>query len=135
MMVTVEGKDVDIKKRIGEIVADRGVSRTKLAEQMGISPAYLASVINSPDKSVSSRLLKGFAKIDVNINWLITGTGEMYNGESWKDRAEKAESEIVALKLDMDRAHDLATNLYEQIKKGNIELHEYKKMRGHHEEN
>ena len=135
MMVQVEAKDVEIKKRIGEIVADRGVSRTKLAEQMGISPAYLASVINSRDKSVSSRLLKGFAKIDVNINWLITGTGEMFNGKSWKDRAEKAESEIVALKLDMDRAQDLATNLYEQIKKGNIELHEYKKMRGHHEEN
>ena len=135
MMVQVEAKDVDIKNRIGEIVADRGVSRTKLAEQMDVSPAYLASVINSRDKSVSSRLLKGFAKFDVNINWLITGTGEMYNGESWKDRAEKAESEIVALKLDMDRAHDLATNLYEQIKKGNIELHEYKKMRGHHEEN
>ena len=135
MMVQVEAKDVEIKKRIGEIVADRGVSRTKLAEQMGISPAYLASVINSPDKSVSSRLLKAFAIIDVNINWLITGTGEMYNGESWKDRAEKAESEVEALKLDMDRAHDLAVNLYEQIKKGNIEFHEYKKLRGDYEEN
>ena len=118
MMVQVEAKDVEIKKRIGEIVADRGVSRTKLAEQMGISPAYLASVINSPDKSVSSRLFKGFAKIDVNINWLITGTGEMFNGKSWKDRAEKAESEIVALKLDMDRANHLVKNLFEQIKKG-----------------
>ena len=116
MMVQVEAKDVEIKKRIGEIVADRGVSRTKLAEQMGISPAYLASVINSRDKSVSSRLLKGFAKIDVNINWLITGTGEMYNGTSWKDRAEKAESEIVALKRDMDTAHLLTENLFARLK-------------------
>ena len=130
MMVQVEAKDVDIKKRIGEIVADRGVSRTKFAEQMGISPAYLASVINSRDKSVSSRLLKGFAKIDVNINWLINGTGEMYNGKSWKDRAEKAEAEVEALKLDMDRAHDLTANLYEQLKKGTIEFHEYKKLKG-----
>ena len=135
MMVQVEGKDVDIKMRIGQIVADREMSRTKLAEQMGISPAYLASVINSPDKSVSSRLLKAFATIDVNINWLITGTGEMYNGKSWKDRAVKAESEVEALKLDMDRAHDLAVNLYEQIKKGNIEFHEYKKMKGDYEKN
>ena len=117
MMVQVEAKDVDIKNRIGEIVADRGVSRTKLAEQMGISPAYLASVINSPDKSVSSRLLKGFAKIDVNINWLITGTGEMYNGTSWKARAEKAEAEIVALKRDMDTAHLLTENLFSRLKK------------------
>ena len=117
MMVQVEAKDVDIKKRIGEIVADRGVSRTKFAEQMGISPAYLASVINSRDKSVSSRLLKGFAKIAVNINWLITGTGEMYNGKSWKDRAEKAEKEIVALKRDMDTAHLLTENLFSRLKK------------------
>ena len=116
MMVQVEAKDVDIKKRIGEIVADRGVSRTKLAEQMGISPAYLASVINSRDKSVSSRLLKGFAKIDVNINWLITGTGEMYNGKSWKDRAEKAEAEVKALKQDMDTAHLLTENLFARLK-------------------
>ena len=116
MMVQVEAKDVDIKKRIGEIVADRGVSRTKLAEQMSISPAYLASVINSRDKSVSSRLLKGFAKIDVNINWLITGTGEMYNGTLWKDRAEKAEAEVKALKRDMDTAHLLTENLFARLK-------------------
>ena len=130
MMVQVEVKDVDIKNRIGEIVADRGVSRTKLAEQMGISPAYLASVINSPDKSVSATLLKAFTKIDININWLLTGIGRMDRGIQWLDRAEKAEAEVEALKLDMDRAHDLTANLYEQLKKGTIEFHEYKKLKG-----
>ena len=130
MMVTVEAKDVDIKKRIGEIVADRGVSRTKLAEQMDVSPAYLASVINSPDKSVSATLLKAFTKIDININWLLTGIGRMDRGIQWLDRAEKAEAEVEALKLDMDRAHDLTANLYEQLKKGTIEFHEYKKLKG-----
>ena len=130
MMVQVEAKDVDIKNRIGVIVADRGVSRTKLAEKMGISQAYLASVINSPDKSVSATLLKAFTNIDININWLLTGIGRMDRGIQWLDRAEKAESEVEALKLDMDRAHNLTANLYEQIKKGTIEFHEYKKQKG-----
>ena len=104
MMVQVQAKDVDIKLRIGQIVADREMSRTKLAEQMGISPAYLASVINSPDKSVSSRLLKAFASIDVDINWLLTGIGNMYTGdksgetiESWKMQAKNAQSELDAV--------------------------------------
>tara|TARA_Y100001963_G_scaffold158790_1_gene259716 strand:+ start:949 stop:1335 length:387 start_codon:yes stop_codon:yes gene_type:complete len=104
MIATLE-KDVSIKKRIGEIVADRGGNRTKLADEIGISPAYLASVINSPDKNVTSKLLKAFAKIEINLNWLLTGEGEMYQNGSLQDRAMKAENRVADLERDLDNAH------------------------------
>ena len=78
MIIETQIKDVSIKSRIGEIVADRGGNRTKLADEIGISPAYLASVINSSDKKVTSNLLKAFASIYVYLIWLCTGEGEMY---------------------------------------------------------
>ena len=117
MTTEVIEKDVEIKRRIMEIVADRGVSRTKLAEQIGVSPPYLASVINSPDKSVSATLLKAFTTIDININWLLTGIGLMQRGIQYKAQAERAEAEVARLTKDMDRANVLVKNLAEKLMK------------------
>ena len=115
MIATLE-KDVSIKKRIGEIVADRGGNRTKLADEIGISPAYLASVINSPDKNVTSKLLKAFAKIDINLNWLLTGEGTMYLvKDDLRERAENAEARIKTLEDDLDFANKLAKELKSMI--------------------
>jgi len=110
MIETLE-KDVSIKSRIGEIVADRGGNRTKLADEMQISPAYLASVINSPDKNVTSKLLKAFATIEINLNWLVTGGGEMYENGSMRDRAMKAENRVADLERDLMRAHAIGEEL------------------------
>ena len=110
MIATIE-KDEAIKSRIGEIVADRGGNRTKLADEMEISPAYLASVINSPDKNVTSKLLKAFATIEINLNWLVTGGGEMYENGSMRDRAMKAENRVADLERDLMRAHAIGEEL------------------------
>jgi DNA-binding Xre family transcriptional regulator len=114
MIATIE-KDVAIKKRIGEIVADRGGNRTKLADEMEISPAYLASVINSPDKNVTSKLLKAFASIDVNLNWLVDGDGEMYTNkeslDSWKKRAVENEITILSLEKKLEKLAYLVEHL------------------------
>ncbi len=110
MIATIE-KDQAIKSRIGEIVADRGGNRTKLADEMQISPAYLASVINSPDKNVTSKLLKAFASIDINLNWLIDGVGEMYENGSMRDRAMKAENRVADLEHDLMRAQAIGEEL------------------------
>ena len=110
MIATIE-KDQAIKSRIGEIVADRGGNRTKLADEMNISPAYLASVINSPDKNVTSKLLKAFATIEINLNWLVTGGGEMYENGSMRDRAMKAENRVADLERDLMRAHAIGEEL------------------------
>ena len=123
MIIETQIKDVSIKSRISEIVDDRGGNRTKLADEIGISPAYLASVINSSDKNVTSKLLKAFASIDVNLNWLCTGEGEMYQNGGLLERAKKAESEVLELQSDLSKikyhAQELREMWKDEIKKGN----------------
>ena len=116
MIETIQ-KDADIKLRIREIVKSRGGNASKLARQMDINAPYFASILNSQDKGVSATLLKAFAGIGINITWLLTGKGEMDSGVKWKERAERAEAEIVALKRDMDTAHLLTENLFSRLKK------------------
>ena len=129
MIATIE-KDQAIKSRIGEIVADRGGNRTKLADEMEISPAYLASVINSPDKNVTSKLLKAFASIDVNLNWLIDGVGEMYTNkeslDSWKKRAVENEITILSLEKKLEKLAYLVEHLDALL----LSSHEEKKRYG-----
>ena len=114
----MENKDVEIKLRIREVIVDRGGNASELARKMKISPAYLASVLNSQDKGVSSRLLKGFASIDVDPYWLLTGNATMNIGEksgetleSWKKKAIDYESKILSLEKKLDRMAYLVEHL------------------------
>jgi len=129
-MIETLAKDVSIKSRIGEIVADRGGNRTKLADEMQISPAYLASVINSPDKNVTSKLLKAFATIEINLNWLVDGVGEMYMNiellDSWKKRAVENEITILSLEKKLEKLAYLVEHLDALL----LSSHEEKKRYG-----
>ena len=117
-MIETLQKDAEIKLRIREIVESHGGNASKLARQMKINAPYFASILNSHDKGVSATLLKAFAGIGINMTWLLTGNLQMESDVRWKERAERAEKEVAALKLDMDRANHLVKNLFEQIKKG-----------------
>ena len=118
-MVIDQVKDADIKERIAAVIEESGKNKSQFARDMGVTPNYLATVLTNPSKGLSATMLKALAKMGVNVNWLITGNGDelIGNGESWKIKAEKAEAEVNALKLDMDRANHLVKNLFEQIKK------------------
>ena len=114
----MENKDVEIKLRIREVIMERGGNASELARNMKISPAYLASVLNSQDKGVSSRLLKGFASIEVDPYWLLTGNATMDIGddsgetlESWKKKAIEYEIKIHELERKLDRMGYLVEHL------------------------
>ena len=119
IMVIDQVKDADIKKRISVVIEESGKNKSQFAREMGVTPNYLATVLTNPSKGLSATMLKALANMGVNVNWVITGKGDelIGNGESWKIKAEKAEKEVAALKLDMDRANHLVKNLFEQIKK------------------
>ena len=119
-MVIDQVKDASIKKRIAAVIDKSGKTKSQFARDMGVTPNYLATVLTNPSKGLSATMLKALANMGVNVNWVITGKGDelIENGESWKIKAEKAEAEVNALKLDMDRANHLVKNLFEQIKKG-----------------
>ena len=114
----MKNKDVDIKSRIREVIEIRGGNASEIARAMKISPAYLASVLNSQDKGVSSTLLKAFCSIAIDPYWLITGNATMNIGddsgetlESWKKKAIAYEIKIQELDIKLDRMGFLVEHL------------------------
>ena len=126
-------KDENIKQRIREVIEIRGGNASELARAMKISPAYLASVLNSQDKGVSSTLLKAFCSIAIDPYWLITGNGKMNIGdesgetlESWKKKALEYETKIQKLEKKLDRMAYLVEHLDSLL----LKLHDEKDENG-----
>ena len=116
----ISAKDTDIKKRILEVMESSGNNKSEFARNMRVTPNYLAAVLTNPTKGVSATLLKGLAEMGVNVNWLVTGKGDplIGNGESFKERAEKAEARIQTLEDDLDKSNFLAKELKKMILNG-----------------
>ena len=72
-------KDKEMKSRITEATDSLGGNQSKMARLIGVTPNYLATVITNPNKGVSATLLKGFAKAGYNLNWIVSGIGNMLN--------------------------------------------------------
>ena len=126
----VSAKDTDIKKRIAEVMESSGKNKSEFAREMGVTPNYLAGVLTNSTKGVSATLLKGLAFMGININWVITGKGEMLIGDSEnvKNHLRKAENRIADLMRDLDRTRFLANDLKKmwksEIKKAQNETHD-----------
>ena len=126
-------KDENIKQRIREVIEIRGGNASELARAMKISPAYLASVLNSQDKGVSSTLLKAFCSIAIDPYWLITGNATMNIGddsgetlESWRKKAFEYETKIQKLEKKLDRMAYLVEHLDSLL----LKLHDEKDENG-----
>lgn len=111
-------KDEVIKQRIREVIEEHGGNASKLARSMSLNPAYFVSMLNSTEKGISATMFKAMLKVNVNINWLITGEGHMRIGDksdntfqSWKDRALTAEKKIKEYERDIDNLNFLIKNL------------------------
>ena len=115
-------KDEDIKNRIRDVIKLRGGNASALARSMSLNSAYFVSMLNSPEKGISATIYKSLLKINVNINWLISGEGSMsledefYDTfKSWKDRALAAEKDNEKYERDIDNLHFLIKNLERMI--------------------
>ena len=116
----VSAKDTDIKNRIEKVIQETGMNKSEFARNIGVTPNYLAAVLTNPEKGVSATLLKGLAEMGVNVSWLVTGKGDPLtsNGESFKERAEKAEARIERLEDDLDKLNFHAKELKKMILNG-----------------
>ena len=122
-MLKTKIKDEDIKNRIRDVIKLRGGNASALARSMSINSAYFVSMLNSQEKGISATVYKALLKINVNINWLITGEGSMGledefgdTFQSWKDRALTAEKIIEEYKRDIDNLNFLIKNLERMIR-------------------
>jgi len=112
---------VTIGDRINYVAANSGLTGSKFCKKVGISTGNLNGLINddsNPSAKLCSRLLELY---DININWLLSGEGEMI-------RREKSD---IYNKVDMDEdleISELLKSAYRILKTGNQTAIEYFKQ-------
>ena len=78
-----------INERIAFLISDLGISKTKFAERLNISPSFVTRIC-AGDKIPSDRTSSDICReFNVSLAWLEDGEGEMY--------VQRSESERMAL--------------------------------------
>jgi len=73
---------MDYKELLLELLSSLKISKKKFAEQLGLSQGNVSDWFNRPGYRPSIDALKRISDtFNVNLNWLITGEGEMFNIE------------------------------------------------------
>lgn len=71
--------DNDIYTRVAEIVSALNVKPVEIARNVGISKSYMSMVLNRKTK-IGLDMLVGLHQVyGVNVNWLLSGVGEMFS--------------------------------------------------------
>ena len=107
-------KDKDIKNRITELIHDSGGNQSEFARSLGLKPSHLSMILSSRDTGISATVLKNFAEIGVNLNWLLLGEGATMRNELDQEQQKKVDK----LATDLRDANNLIDSL-ERILKGN----------------
>jgi len=68
-----------IQLQLNELIKKLGISQKAFGEGIGIKPAFVNDVLNGRARGFSSETLTAIQKTyKVNLNWLLTGDGEMF---------------------------------------------------------
>lgn len=69
-----------VKERLTQYLEIKKISKSEFGRVVGVSSAYVSSIT----RTISPRILKtiGLKYPDLNIEWLLTGEGEMLKGQS-----------------------------------------------------
>lgn len=66
-----------LKKRLILIREELGLSQSKMSKKLEI-PLRTYQRLEQEDVDIKSSIIEKYASIGVNIEWLVTGNGEMY---------------------------------------------------------
>jgi SOS-response transcriptional repressor LexA len=77
------GDEMTVGERISLIIKDIGATKKKFAESLNISPGHLSDWLSKKRKSNPSLeyLSKIYELYNVNLIWLVTGNGDMFNSD------------------------------------------------------
>lgn len=71
---------IDYKELLTELLSSLNISKKKFAEQLGLSQGNVSDWFNRPGYRPSIDALKRISDtFNVNLNWLVTGEGHIYN--------------------------------------------------------
>lgn len=101
-------RDKEVKFRIKLIASERKENISELSKILNLNSKSLQVVLSDPNKLVSMNIVKSFLKIGVNLTWLLSGKGEMFQiDENKKNYIEK----ISSLTNQIQRQDDLIDSL------------------------
>ncbi|EIE03244.1 bacteriophage CI repressor protein [Leptospira licerasiae serovar Varillal str. VAR 010] len=69
---------MNMGERIALLIQALGITQRKFAENIGVTPAFVNDVINRGKSFSQETIVKISFKFRVDINWLLTGEGEMF---------------------------------------------------------
>lgn len=92
----------DINKRMADLISLMGMNANSFADFMGVAPTVIYNIVGGRKSKPSFELLeKIIAKVDnVNISWLIKGTGEPF-GAAGYIKPKSIEERIQDLEIQM----------------------------------
>lgn len=71
---------MDYKTLLGELLGSLRISKKNFADAIGVSPGNVSDWFNRPNARPSIDALRKISEtFNVNLNWLVTGEGPMYN--------------------------------------------------------
>jgi len=68
-----------MKTRIAQLISSEGLTSSKFADTIGVQRSSISHILsgrNNPSLDFIQKILNSFT--NVNLEWLISGTGEMY---------------------------------------------------------
>lgn len=92
---------MDYKPLLEKLLEQTKLSKKKFAESIGVSQGNVSDWFNKPNARPSIDALKRISDThNINLNWLVTGTGDMYNNV----RARVGDRELVDIPIIPDIA-------------------------------
>ena len=128
--------ETDFKDRLLQVISESGCNKTKFAERLNISQAFLSQMcsgIRSPSDRTISDICQKFR---INEKWLRTGEGDMKIADPQRQKLENFFADVLATAPDERSAFvaalddlppdfwpmvaDLARNYVNNLKKGAV---------------
>ena len=100
-----------INERIAFLISDLGISKTKFAERLNISPSFVTRICAGdkiPSYRTSSDICREF---NVSLAWLEDGEGEMYVQRSENERMALMFTDVLAEADESTRKRGIAAAL------------------------
>ena len=113
----MRGRDKEVKYRIKLIASERRENISELSKILKLNPKSVQVVLSDPNKLVSLNIIKSFMNIGINLTWLLSGKGEMFQSEV---NTSNSKEKIVALTNQIQRQDDLIDSLERILGNRNI---------------
>ncbi|UPY80759.1 helix-turn-helix domain-containing protein [Leptospira weilii] len=77
-MDNVSQNQNEISGRVRELISALGITQKEFADKLNLTPAFINNVLNQGKSFSQETIIKISFKFRVNINWLLSGEGDMF---------------------------------------------------------